>query len=104
MNPRKLLRQCLATLDKLNGNQVNGEQPQETEVWLTRDGSHQVQVLLRDPMRKDGNYPVTGVVISPENGGDFKHIQNVLYPRFTNAGKFTTRTDEHPLDLVRRLA
>lgn len=100
MNPRKLLRSCLATLDKANSKPSYGVNPQESEVWLTRDGNHQVLIVLRDPVRAPHQYPLTGIVIFPENGGDFKHKQQVLYPRFTLDGRFTNQPENyHPLDL-----
>lgn len=103
MQVQKLLKHCLRNLERLGENSTGGVKPEQGEIWLTRDGKHKVQLVLADPLRPDSQYPLTGVVVEPENGGDFKNKQQVLYPRFTSKGKFTTHQDMHPLDLRERL-
>ena len=78
------------------------EQPQEGEVWRTRDGAHAVLIMTRDTTREEHQYPIQGAVLTPEGGGNFFTHQRVTYPRFTLKGGFVNGR-EHDLDLVKRI-
>jgi len=104
MHAQSVLRRSLRALDNWRCTPIPAIAPQEGEVWKTRDDQHQVLVVTRDPLRPDHQYPISGIVISPDNGGDFKHKQNIIYPRFTLAGCFVFDGREHPLDLISRIA
>jgi len=103
MNPKSLFRRIIANQDRLTPTRtLGGPKPHEAEIWRTRDGKHKVQIILHDPMRPDDQYPICGLVLEPEGGGDFKYKQTVTYPRFTSSGQFVYGR-EHPLDLVGRI-
>jgi len=101
MRAQQLLRSAIRAIDTYKAASQRGSLiPEPHQIWLTRDGAHRVLILLKDQLRPDSQYPITGLVLDPETDNRFTRDNRIQYPRYTRDGKFIYGGQESPLDLV----
>lgn len=105
LNVQAALRKSIKAMDNWRTQTMvpHTIQPSEGEIWNTRDGKHQVVVIIKDHMRSNSDYPLIAGIVSPQDGGNFTQVQGMQYPRYTKEGWFLASGQHHPLDLVSRV-